>query len=372
MSDRPPSPASTLIVGSYSSADEPGIHTFELDSTLRPLRSFSGVANPSWLTMHPDGTHLYATSEVGRADSGTNGSVHAFAIDDSTGTIDLVPLGHQSSVGDHPCHIDLHPTGRWLAVANYGTGNVSMMPILTDGALGSPTATVHHRGSGPVTARQASPHAHAGRFSPDGRWLIIADLGIDRLVVYAFDDRDGTLAPHTEIETAPGAGPRLLTFHDERIFTVNELDNTLTMYDWLEGAAAPVQTFSTLPARVTASLDENSVDENIAAGLSVSANGRHLYVTNRGHDSVAVFNYDRDDGLTFVTTQPCDGSWPRSCTVTLDGAHLVVANQHSDHVSILAVVDDGERVGPAVGRAHVPQPSAVVIRRAVEAAGTYR
>ena len=139
MSGPASSTPSILFVGCYAPADEPGIHIFEFDGSLRPLGAFIGVANPSWLSVHPGGSHLYATSEVGRGDSGSSGSIHAFAIDDSSAAIDLVPLGQRSSAGDHPCHLAIDPSGRWLAAANYGTGNIVVLPILTNGDLGEAT-----------------------------------------------------------------------------------------------------------------------------------------------------------------------------------------------------------------------------------------
>lgn len=353
MSGTAASSPSTMFVGCYAPADEPGIFAFAFEPTLRPLASFAGVANPSWLTVDPAGTHLYATSEVGRGDSGEHGSVHAFGIDDSGATIDLVPLGHRTSAGDHPCHLSLDPTGRWMAAANYSTGNITVLPVLADGGLGEPTATAQHHGSGPITSRQAGPHAHASQFSPDGRWLAVTDLGIDRIVIHAFDRTDGTLTPHAQIPTAPGAGPRLLAFHDTKAFVVNELDNTLTTYDWLDGSANPVQTVSTVPAGAA---------ENTAAGLTLSPDATRVYVTNRGENTVAVFSCELDAGLTLLATQPCDGDWPRSCTLAPDGAHLVVANRRSDRVSVLSLIENGSDIGPVVHRAYVPEPSSLVFR----------
>ena len=342
---------STMFVGCYARADEPGIHAFEFDAKLRPLGAFTGVANPSWLSIHPGGSHLYATSEVGRGDSGGHGSVHAFAIDDSGPAIDLVPLGHQTSAGDHPCHLAIDPSGRWLSVANYSTGNVAVLPIRPDGSLGEMTAAAQHTGSGPVAGRQAGPHAHATLFTADGRWLISADLGIDRMVVHAFDSASGTLTPHAEIPAAPGAGPRLLAMLDSRLLVIHELDNTLGLYDWRDGDARPVQTLSTVPA---------DAGDSIAAGLALSSTGHRIYVTNRGHDTVSVFEYDAVAGLTHLSTRPCDGNWPRSCVVTPGGRHLVIANRRSDRVSVVELTDDDGDVGPVVDRARLPEPSSVV------------
>jgi 6-phosphogluconolactonase len=268
-----------------------------------------------------------------------------------------VPLGHRPSGGDHPCHLGIDRSGRWLAVANYGTGSASVFPIGTDGALGAATATVRHSGRGHHPGRQAGPHAHAAVFSADGRLLMVADLGVDRVVVYGFDDRDGTLVRVADLVCAPGAGPRHLALHPDgtHVFVVNELDSTLSVYavDGPSGEVQPSHTVSTLP---------EPHPGNLAAGVHLSPDGTHVYVSNRGHDSIATFAWEPGTGLQRSTVRPSGGRTPRSFALTPDGRHLVVANQGSDALTVLPVLPGGGDVGAAVARIGVTAPTCVVVR----------
>ena len=343
-----------LFVGSYAPAGDPGIHAFTFDGAsgdLRPAASFAGVTNPSFLATAGD--YLYAVGETGRGSHGTHGSVHAFRIDRQGASIDLVPLNRRSSAGDYPCHLRLDHAGRRLAVANYGGGSVAVFPILPDGSLGEMTALVQHSGEGPNPARQEGPHAHSSIFSPDDRFLIVADLGIDRLVVYAVDG--SALTTYGWTATAPGAGPRHLAFQPdgEHLFAANELDNTLTSYwyDAARGFLESLQTVPTLPPDAPA---------NTAADLHRSPAGDFVYVSNRGHNSIAVFAFDPEDGLARTAIRSCGGDWPRGFAPVPDGRYLMVANRRSDEVTLLPLLDGGAGIGDPVSRAAVREPSCVV------------
>jgi 6-phosphogluconolactonase len=228
-----------------------------------------------------------------------------------------------------------------------------VLPIRPDGGLGEIASVVQHEGHGPHPGRQEGPHAHATIFTPDGRFLIAADLGADLLVVSAFDDRTGELARHAHVATRPGAGPRHLAFHPDGIhlFVVNELDNTLTLYRWdpLAGALHQRSTSPTLPADAPLS---------IAADVRVPADGRRVYVSNRGHDSVAVFAFD-GDRVAPGAVRTCAGAWPRGLGLAPGGRHLLVANEHSDEVVVLPLTVDGSDLGAPVATARVPRPTCV-------------
>ena len=341
-----------LLVGGYGPTEQPGIHAFVFDPAtagLRPAGSHAGIENPSFVAVHPGGSHLYAVSETGGA---TEGSVHALRIERGAGAIALVPLNHRRSGGDHPCHLRVDPGGRWLAVSTYGSGSVAVFPIDGDGTLGEMASSARHSGRGFDAERQEGPHAHSAVFSPDGRFLVVADLGLDRLVVYRFDGETGGIRRHREFPTDPGAGPRHTAFHPDgaHLFVVGELDNTLRLFTWRDGELEPGPSLATVPAGEQPSL---------AADIGVSPGGGRVFVSNRGHDSVAVFEFDAPAGLRRAGVWPCGGSWPRGLGIVPDGRHLVAANRRSGEIVVLPV--SGHRIGAPVVRASVPQPSSVAI-----------
>jgi len=348
-----------VFVGSYASADVPGIHVVSVDGSCSEIRldsSFSGVDNPSFLTVHPSGGYLFAVSETGIESDGTGGAVHSFQIDRDAGELDLVALNQRSTGGDHPCHLSIDRDGRWLAVSNYGSGSAAVFAIEPDGNLGEMASSVRHRGAGPVTARQQGPHAHSAIFTPDDQFMVVADLGIDRLVVYGFDATSGALIRHDEIATAPGAGPRHIHFHPagDHLFAVNELDNTITVYDYETGSGRlrAVQTLSTL---------RPGTQGSIAAAIRIDRSGSRVYVSNRGDDSVAVYEFDRGSGLTLLDISPCGGAWPRDFGLIGDGSHMLVANQHSGTVVLLPVSAGGRQIGTAGGRCEISQPTCIAL-----------
>jgi 6-phosphogluconolactonase len=304
--------------------------------------------------LHPTGDHLFVVSETGLGSEGTGGAVHAFRIDRGYGEIDLVPLNHRPTAGDHPCHLSVDVDGRWLVVSNYGTGNVAVFPILADGSLGEMATAVQHSGSGPHVDRQEAPHAHSSIFTPDNQFLIVADLGIDRLVTYTFDGATGSLARHREVTARPGAGPRHVAFHPEgrHLFVVNELENSVTLFqrDAEAGSLRELQTVSTLPPHAR---------ENLAADIHVSASGKHVYASNRGHDSLVVYSFDPASGLNPIVVRSCGGTGPRSFGIAPGGRHLVVANRHSDEVALLPLLAGGADIGEPIARAPVSQPSCI-------------
>lgn len=347
-----------LFVGSYGRSDHATIHICSLNETsgdLCVVGSASGISNPSFLAVSPGGGHLYAVGETGLDGDGTPGSVHAFRIVTRPDALELAALNQQPSGGDHPCHLAIDIDGRWLVVSNYGTGSVAVLPIRPDGGLGEIASIVQHEGNGPHPDRQRGPHAHATTFTPDGRFLIAADLGADRLLISAFDPRTGSLRLHGEVETHAGAGPRHLAFHRDaaHLFVVNELENSVTLYDW-DAAAGTLRELSTLPTLPP------DAPESIAADIRLAADGHHIYVSNRGHDSVAGFAFDRGR-WTRTAVRPCGGAWPRGLGLGPRGDHLLVANQHSDEVVVLPVLAGGSDIGAPVARVRIPRPSCIAV-----------
>jgi len=344
-----------LFVGSYAPATEPGIYAFRFDNATGKLTaggSFSGVANPSFLTMHPNRRWLYAVGETSHSHGGTPGAVWALRFDAGSGAVE--PINHRPSGGDAPCHLAIDATGEWLLASNYTSGSVSVYRIEDDGALSEATDFIQHHGSGVRSDRQEGPHAHSATLTPDNRFAIVADLGLDLLFVYALDTAAGKLRPHAQTRTRPGAGPRHIAFHPngQRVYLGNELDNTVNVYEYdaAGGMLRELQSLETLPA---------GAPESYVADVHVSATGDRVYVSNRGHDSIAVFAAGADGRLTRVAVPSCGGKWPRNFAIAPGGNFLLVANQYSDNVAVLPISIGGAELDAARANASVSKPSCV-------------
>jgi 6-phosphogluconolactonase len=288
-------------------------------------RAVTGVANPSFLAAAEGGEFLYAVGE------GDGGTIVAFRRDPATG--DLVEINRQSTGGGGPCYVSVDATGRYALVANYGSGSVAALPIGADGALGEATSVVQHEGSGPFEGRQEGPHAHMIAPTPDGRFVLATDLGADEVITYRLDEGSGQLERVSAMTTAPGAGPRHFAFapNGRTVYVINELDNTLLTcdYDPETGTLETRQAISTLP--------EGYDEESYCAHVLVSPDGRFVYGSNRGHDSIAAFVVSGDDGeVDLIGLAPTRGSFPRHFALDPDGSRLLVANQNSDNLAILA------------------------------------
>lgn len=344
-----------LFVGSYAGADEPGIHAFRFDNatgTLTGAASFGGIASPSFLVVHPNRKWLYAVSEASNAQHNGSGAVWALRFDQSSGTIE--PINQQSSGGSAPCHLAIDATGKYLIASNYTSGSVSMYRIEDDGALSAVTHFIQHQGSSVNPSRQEGPHAHSATPTPDNRFVIVADLGLDQLIVYALDTAAGTLHPHAITHTQPGAGPRHVAFHPngQRVYVGNELGNTVNVYayDTAQGQLSELQSLDTVPA---------GAPESYVADIHVSPAGDRVYVSNRGHDSIAVYAIDQDGRLTSLGMPSCGGNWPRNFAIAPGGNFLLVANQYSDNVAVLPVVIGGAELGEAIVNVNVSKPSCI-------------
>lgn len=345
-----------VYVGTYTSGESKGIYRLVLDlatGTLTPEGEPTATVNPSFLALHPGGRFLYAVNETGDARRDPSGGVSAFAVDAKTGALTF--LNRQPSGGPAPCHLSLDGSGRHLLVANYWDGSVSVLPVGDDGRLGAATARVQHEGKGPNAERQDGPHAHSVNLDASGRFAFVADLGTDRLAVYRYDGAKGTLAPHDPPAAVlpPGAGPRHFAFHPDgrHAYVINELDGTVTVFDYdaARGTLASRQTVPTLPAGFTGA--------NTTAEIVVRPDGRFVYGSNRGHDSLAVFSVEAATGkLTPVGHQPTLGRQPRNFAIDPTGTFLLAANQGSDNVVVLRIDADKGTLAPVGPPVHVPKP----------------
>jgi len=336
-----------LYVGTYTAnTRSEGVYLVRMDRRSGELRRIGAVnagANPSFLTIHPNGRVLYAVNEL------DTGAVSAFAI--VKGIDGLTKLNEQPSDGGAPCYVSVDKSGRALLVANYSGGNVALLPIEANGAL-APAHVVQHTGKGPNAERQEAPHAHCILPDPSNRFALAADLGADRVFVYRLD-LDGKALGHVgDAVMAPGAGPRHLAFHPTLplVFVANELDSTVATlrFDSARGALSPQGTLSTLPAGWTGT--------NYPADIHVAANGRSLYVSNRGHNSIAVFSVGREGALALEQMISTEGDWPRNFSLHPTGQWLLVANQRSDSVIVFARDSDTGRLTLTKQKLEIPSP----------------
>ena len=350
-----------VYVGTYTDGESQGIYRFAVDPVSGKATSpdlATASESPSFLALHPDGRSLYAVNETDDFGGESTGAVSAFAIDPASGELRL--LNQKPSMGAHPCHLLLDAAGRNVLVANYSGGNVSVLPLRADGRLEAPSAVRAHEGSGPDRRRQEGPHAHGLALAPDERFLLVADLGADRVFVHRFDPAAGTLDPHApplgsrgaRVGTAPRRlpsrrEPRLrhqrASLHDHRVWLRGGLRHPRTM-----------QTITTLPVGFEG--------RSSTAEIAISPDGRFLYGSNRGHDSLAVFTVDGDSGrLAPAGHVSTNGRNPRHFAIDGTGRLLLVANQDSDTVTVFRV-DPATGLPAAVGEpVSVPKPVCLLI-----------
>jgi 6-phosphogluconolactonase len=335
---QPSSKDSYLIyIGTYTERSSEGIYAYRFNADTGQATSLGLAAkttNPSFLVIDPKKKFLYAVNEISNYEGQKSGGVSAFAID--PGTAKLAFLHEVSSEGPGPCHISFDRTGQYVLVANYDGGSLAAYPVLDDGRLGKPSATVQHSGHGADPERQAKPHAHWIGLSPDNRFALAVDLGLDKVLVYRFDQEKGALTPNDPAFATvdPGAGPRHFALDPGGKFgyVINEMGSTITAfsYDARAGALQKVQTISTLP--------EAFKGKNDTAEIVVHPNGKFLYGSNRGHDSIAVFAIDRANGtLKLIDDVSTQGKTPRNFEIDPSGAYLFAADQDSDKVVVFRI-----------------------------------
>lgn len=365
-SDTPPKNASLVYVGTYTGGKSKGIYYFWLRTqgndasrniTLVPLGLAAETPNPSFLELDLKRRLLFCVNEKDKFEGKPTGSVSAFSIDPATGKLKL--LNQVSSRGTDPCHLLLDKQGRNLLVANYSSGSVAVFPVAPDGKLGEATDVVQHTGKSVNPDRQKGPHAHGIAFSPDQKFAFVCDLGLDKVLTYRFDAEHGKLTPGEPAFTPlkPGAGPRHMVFRPDGKFAyvINELNSTITVfaYEPKAGVLTELQNISTLPVHYDGS--------NTAAEIGMNPSGKFLYGSNRGHETVVLFEIDLEKGtLTWVEEQSTGGKKPRHFGIQPSAKHLAICNQDSDTV-LVGRIDAGNGRFKASGvSAECPSPVCAV------------
>ena len=347
-----PPPVHHLFIGTYTKGTSRGIYTAELDSLTGALSKpvlAAETSNPSFLTLSPRKDTLYAVTDAGPM-------AVAFHVDTSRR---LTPLEiPKATGGSAPCHVAIDRTARTLLVTHYGEGFVATLPINPDGAIGKPSV-LRHQGKGFDPARQSSPHAHSVTLSPDNRFALVCDLGLDKIFTYALNADTATLTPGNppSVSTAPGAGPRHAAFSPDgkHVYVINEMGGTVSAYAYAaaNGALSHLGTQPTLPPDFQGT--------NTTAEVRVHPNGRFVYGSNRGHDSIAVFAREPQTGLlTLVEIVPCGGKHPRNFALSPDGAWLVCGHMNSDTLAVFRVDSATGRLSRVGESVQVPMPVCIL------------
>lgn len=343
-----------VYIGSYTKREPPpagqpnwtyqgkgeGIYRYRFDLATGALE-YDGltpnVVNPSYMAIHPQRGYLYTVNQAVALGNRPGGAVSAFAVEPDSG--ELTFLNQQPSQGSGPCHLCVDQGGRFVLAANYRSGTATILPIQVDGRLAEASHTVQHAGSSVNPKRQEGPHAHSINLDPANRYAFVADLGLDRVMIYQVDFNQGKLLPHATqpwVQVKAGAGPRHFAFHPkgQYAYVINELDSTVSAftYDQTRGTLNEIQTLSTLP--------DGFEGQSHCADIHLHPTGRFLYGSNRGHDSIAVFGVDSATGrLNFSGCEPTGGQTPRNFALDPTGAFLLAANQNSDNVVVFRIIE---------------------------------
>jgi 6-phosphogluconolactonase len=336
-----------VFVGTYTRRGSEGIYAFQVEPETGDLTQISCAPceHPSFITLSPDQRFLYAVNELGKFREHDGGGASAFAVDWETGALSL--LNDQPVHGADPCHAQVDPTGHWLVTANYTGGSHSVLPIEEDGRLGMIRSLLRHSGSGDALA-------HSSQFSPDGKRLYACALGLNQVVGYEFDAASGAASPASHADMPAGAGPRHLALHPtlSLLYVINESGSTVSVLSRgdASGRMEVLQTLPTLPA--------GSSERNSCADLHLSPDGRFLYGSNRGHNSLAVFAIGNDGLLSPIGHVPTGGDCPRGFGVLANGL-ILVANERSDNIVAFRIGEDGMPVATGAATS-VPSPTCVL------------
>jgi len=344
-------------VGTYTAkTSSKGIYAYRFDPEKGQLTSIgvaAETADPSFLAVHPNGKYLYAVNEISTFNGGAGGAVSAFSIAAKTGALEF--LNQVPTRGAGPCHVSVERNGAYVLVANYDGGSIASFAVHDDGSLGTASGYVQHSGSGPNKERQEGPHAHWIGTSPDNRFALAVDLGLDQVLVYGFDSSKGIFTPMLSgfAKVKPGAGPRHLAFHPNGKFAyvLNEMDSSVTVFSYQakNGAFSSLETISAVP--------RDYAGRKEAAEIAVHPSGKFLYTSNRGHDSIAIFEINPAKGTLKSLGQVLSGGkTPRHFAIDPTGMYLLAENQESNNVVVFHIDPATGNLTPTGQTIEVPSP----------------
>jgi 6-phosphogluconolactonase len=350
---------SVVFISAFTAGKDGAINAYHLDldsGKLTPAQRTTDVEHPFFLALAPNRKYLYSihAKQFGGKEPE---QVAAYEIVDRTGRLKL--LNRQSAKGTAACYLDVDASGKAVVVANYSSGSVASLPIQEDGTLGPAVSFYQHKGASVDPARQKEPHAHCIVVSPDNRFAFAADLGLDQVLAYRLDAATAKLTPNEPpFARAPaGAGPRHLTFHPKGkyVYVINELANSVTFCEYAadSGTLTEKQTISTLP--------KDFAGKSYCADVKITPDGRYLYGTNRGHDSIASYRIGDDGRLTLLTIEPSLGKGPQNLAITPDGKWLLCANMPSNNVAVFKIDPKSGALSSAGSPISTPSPSCIRI-----------
>jgi 6-phosphogluconolactonase len=316
-----------FLIGTYTKNSKESIHYASFDPNLKKIELISHtdfLENPSFLTINKNNTKVYAVAETGK------GEVVSYDFNKSTGK--LSKINALSSGSEDPCHVELHKSEKWIAVSNYSGGSLTVFPVLKDGSLGPTTENITYKGSGPDKSRQEKSHIHSAFFSPDGKTLLVSDLGTDIIHNYSFNEKTGKLKSKQEVKLSAGSGPRHVVFHTgiPYVYVIQELTGKITTYRFENGKLTLVNEISSLPA--------DFKGENFSADIHISFDGKYLFASNRYYDTIVRCEINPKTGkLTQLEQNGVKGKLPRNFAISPDGKYMLVANQGSNSIVVFSM-----------------------------------
>lgn len=333
-----------LYIGTFSERNSRGLYVFEFNRDSMQfslLQTIPGQVSPSFLEVHPSKKYLYSVHRGSIINDKEWGTVSAFSVDAVTGILTLI--NEQSSYGKGPCHISFDKSGRYAFVSNYNDGNLVVYKVNDNGSVSDSIQLIQHKGSSANLQRQERAHVHSALISHDNKFLYVADLGIDKVMIYQLNADNGLLNPAITpyAEVKPGAGPRHFVIHPNSKFAylAEELSSTTCVFvrDTINGALSEIQRISSIPA------DCDTFNTN--ADIHTDADGRFLYVSNRGHNSLAIYSIDSSSGLlTLIDYQSALGDHPRNFMIDNTGKLLFVANRNSDNIQLFRIIRESGKL----------------------------
>jgi 6-phosphogluconolactonase len=345
-----------FFVGTYGMGPDGGIYFCRLDlksGAISLICGNSGIDNPSFLTIDSVNRFLFAVNETDKSEGSSGGSVSSFAIERTSGRLKLI--NSQPTLGASPCYIISDPEDKFLLITNYTGGSIIVFPILDGANIGSNIRFIQNTGKSINPERQAGPHPHSIVLSPDSRFAFIPDLGLDKILIYRFDQARGTLGSNAIpfVSLKPGSGPRHFTFHPDHksAYVINELNSTIIAYHYkpANGKLKEIQTISTLPGGFTG--------ENYCADIHIHPEGKFLYGSNRGHNSIACYSIDQSNGkLEMIGCTSAGGEWPRNFAIDPSGQYLLAANQRSDDIITFSINKETGELTPTEFSIQLHQP----------------
>ncbi|MGC4379186.1 lactonase family protein [Fictibacillus sp. Mic-4] len=338
-------------VGTYTKGESKGIYSFALDplhKRLSDVKEAASLDNPTYVTISQDNRYLYSVVKKGES-----GGAASFSIDSKTG--ELKRLNDQLAEGASPCHVSVDSKNQYVVTANYHKGTVEAYKTnKEDGTVQPASSIIEHHGCGPNKERQEKPHVHYAGFTPDENYVVVVDLGIDKLITYAL--HDGKLTEVKSLSVQPGSGPRHLVFHPngKNAYVMTELSSEVIVLDYKadDGSFTVSQTISTIP--------EGFSENNQGSAIHISSDGRFVYAANRGHDSIALFRVDQDSGkLTFIEHTSTRGNWPRDFVLDPSEKFLIASNQNSSNLVLFSRDEETGKLQLLQSDINVPDPVCV-------------